>query len=93
MKTPSVEQRTPTASLAVAGMNDVLNSQAYTQAAGTVSQSRLGLSWWRSRCAPTLDSVIPLGALKRESGSFYSSGYRIHCFLPDRQIEIAPLAA
>ena len=33
VKTPGIEQRTPTVALAVGGMNEVLDSQGYTQAA------------------------------------------------------------
>jgi hypothetical protein len=72
VRTPSVAQPQPIAALAVAGMNDVLNSQGYTQAA-----------WWNRipRAAWAMMAVIAIfsnimvgfGARRHKTGSILLS--------------------
>src|SRR5205823_2714401 len=62
VKTPAIEQRTPTVALALAGMNDVLNSQAYAQAAWW---NRIPIETWSLMVAIAIFSNGMLGYAAR----------------------------
>jgi len=69
VRAPAVAQPTPIVALAVAGMNDVLNSQGYTQAAWW---NRIPLSAWGLMLAIAICSnvLIGLGAKNAKAEAF-----------------------
>jgi len=70
---PAAAQPSPVVALAVAGMNDVLNSQGYTQAAWW---NRIPVGAWALMLVIAICSNVLLGfgAKKRKSGTYPASG-------------------
>lgn len=64
VRAPAVEQRTPTVALAAGGMNEVLNSQAYTQAAWW---NRIPSATWSLMAAIAIFANGMLGYAARHS--------------------------
>ncbi len=71
VQVPALAQPTPVIALAVSGMNDVLNSQGYTQAAwwNRIPMSTWSL-WWPSPCAAICWSAMVGVALKQARTCF-----------------------
>lgn len=66
VRSPAVERQTPTLALAASGMNDVLNSQAYTQAAWW---NRIPSSAWALMAAIAICGNFLLGYAERRPES------------------------
>ena len=66
VKTPALAQPTPLSALAVAGMNDVINTQGYTQAAWW---NRIPFSAWLLVVSIAMSATLLVGIGTKRSGS------------------------
>jgi hypothetical protein len=70
VRDPAMAQQTPVAALAVSGMNDVLNSQGYTQAAWW---NRIPLSaWWLMASIAVVGCTLVGYGAQTKAGSYFT---------------------